>query len=248
MSGTSPALEATELSFHQDLNGDGVIGVPGTIESFGATSLVQAGNHYFLDSNSTGIGHEVMFGGAPLTAGEFAWTPIAAEKTSTGYEIALTYAAVSTRCGTPTPMAMLPTTRSATYRARPAALESLETSFHQDLNGDGVIGVLIGSSASTNLVQVGSNYFLDSKSTGIGPEVMFGGAPLAAGEFAWTPIGAEQTSSGYEIALKYAGQYTVWNTDANGNVTYDSLGNVSGNSPALEATELSFHQDLNAMA
>ncbi len=100
--------------------------------------------------------------------------------------------------------------------------------YYNDSSGNqhGFVGTLpttvIESDGSTNLVQVGSNYFLDSKSTGIGPEVMFGGAPLAAGEFAWTPIGAEQTSSGYEIALKYAGQYTVWNTDANGNVTYDS--------------------------
>ena len=31
MSGTSAALESLETSFHQDLNGDGVIGVPGTV-------------------------------------------------------------------------------------------------------------------------------------------------------------------------------------------------------------------------
>ena len=41
-----------------------------------------------------------------------------------------------------------------------------------------------------------------------------------AGQFgAWTPIGAEQTASGYEVAWKIAGadQYAVWNTDSNGN-------------------------------
>ena len=36
---------------------------------------------------------------------------------------------------------------------------------------------------------------------------------------AWTPIGAEQTASGYEVAWKVTGadQYTVWTTDNSGN-------------------------------
>ena len=36
---------------------------------------------------------------------------------------------------------------------------------------------------------------------------------------AWTPIGAEQTASGYEVAWQNSGadQYTVWNTDSSGN-------------------------------
>ena len=41
-----------------------------------------------------------------------------------------------------------------------------------------------------------------------------------AGQFgAWTPIGAEQTASGYDVAWKITGadQYTVWNTDSSGN-------------------------------
>jgi serralysin len=37
----------------------------------------------------------------------------------------------------------------------------------------------------------------------------------------WTPIGAEQTATGYEAASKIPGpgadDYTVWNTDSNGN-------------------------------
>ena len=84
VSGTNAALEASELSFHQDLNGDGVIGIPGTIESFGSTSLVQVGNDYFLDSNSTGTGPELTYGGPPLTVGEFVWTPIGAEQLTSG--------------------------------------------------------------------------------------------------------------------------------------------------------------------
>jgi hypothetical protein len=249
----STALEALEPSFHQDLNGDGVIGIPGTIESSGSTSLVQVGNNYFLDSNSTGTGPELIYGSAPLTAGEFPWTPIGAEPISGGYEIALKYAAIGQYTIWITDsngnVAYDP---SGNLSGNSTALETYETSFHQDLNGDGVIGIpatttVIESSGSTSLVQVGNNYFLDSISTGTGPELIYGGAPLAAGEFPWTPIGAEQTSTGYEIALKYAtiGQYTIWNTDSSGNVTYDPSGNLSGNSAALEAYETSFHQDLN---
>jgi hypothetical protein len=195
-----------------------------------------------------------MYGGAPLTVGEFAWTPIGAEQTSIGYEIALKNAAtgqytvwIADSGGN------VAYDASGVLSGSSAALEAYETSFHQDLNGDGVIGIpsttstVIEAFGSTSLVQVESNYFLDSHSTGTGPEVMYGGAPLTVGEFAWTPIGAEQTSIGYEIALKNAatGQYTVWIADSGGNVAYDPVGSLSGSSAALETYETSFHQDLN---
>ena len=248
--GNSPALEAAELSFNQDLNGDGVIGIPGTIESFGATSLVQVGNHYFLDGNSTGTGPEVMLGGAPVTVGEFPWTPIAGEQTSSGYEIALKDAATGQYT-----VWDVDTNGNVTYdpigsvSSNSVALESLEPSFQQDLNGDGVIGILVGSSGSTNLVEVGNDYFLDSTSTGTGPELMYGFTPWAAGQWgAWEPIGAQTTATGYEVAFKYEGAdlYTVWNTDSYNNLATDTIGEVQGNSPALEAAELSFNQDLNS--
>ncbi len=75
-----------------------------------------------------------------------------------------------------------------------------------------------------------------------------GGAAVIAGQFGgWTPIGAEITASGYEIAWKVAGadQYTVWNTDSVGNYVSNAIGVVSGSNPVLEALEPSFHQDLN---
>ena len=39
---------------------------------------------------------------------------------------------------------------------------------------------------------------------------------------AWSYIGAEQTASGYQVALRMPGadQYTVWNTDSNGNYRF----------------------------
>jgi large repetitive protein len=69
------------------------------------------------------------------------------------------------------------------------------------------------------------------------------------GQYAgWTFIGAEQTASGYQVALKSTSgnQYTVWNTDSNGNVIGNAVGGiVSGSSSALQGIEASFHQDLN---
>jgi len=132
-------------------------------------------------------------------------------------------------------------------------LESLETGLHQDLNGDGVIGVpgavTIESAGSTNLVEIGNNYYLDNNISGLGPELKFGnGAPYAAGQAGtWSPIGAEQTSTGYEVAWKAAGadQYSAWSTDGNGTYISNIMGVVSGTSAALESLEPSFHQDLN---
>ena len=195
-----------------------------------------------------------MRGSTLLTVGEFAWTPIGAEQISGGYEIALKSAATGQYT-----IWITDSSGNVTYdpsgilSGSSAALEAYETSFHQDLNGDGVIGIptapttVIEAFGSTSLVQVGNNYFLDSHSTGTGPEVKYGAAPLTVGEFAWTPIGAEQTSTGYEIALKSAatGQYTIWITDSSGNVDYDPSGSLSGSSAALESYETSFHQDLN---
>jgi hypothetical protein len=119
-----------------------------------------------------------------------------------------------------------------------------------------VSGTVIESFGSTSLVEVGNNFYLDinnnSTSASAGPELKYGGAVVAAGEFGgWTPIGVEQTATGYEVAWKVTGadQYSVWSTDSNGNYISNSVANiigaVSGNNTALETIETSFHQDLN---
>ncbi|TYL87162.1 Ig-like domain-containing protein, partial [Bradyrhizobium cytisi] len=62
---------------------------------------------------------------------------------------------------------------------------------------DPVVGTLIEAAGATSLVQVGSNYLLDSTSGGSGPVLKFNGAAYVAGQFSnWTPIAAEATSSG----------------------------------------------------
>ena len=49
VSGTNSALKSLETSLHQDLNGDGQIGLVTTaVETQGSTDLTHAGDHYFL--------------------------------------------------------------------------------------------------------------------------------------------------------------------------------------------------------
>src|SRR5262249_24715966 len=109
----------------------------------------------------------------------------------------------------------------------------------------GPVPRVIEAFGSTDLDQVGSNYFLYAHATLSGPELKVGGAPVVAGS--WVPIGAEVTASGYEIAWKMTGadQYFVWNSDSSGNLTSFATGVVSGGDYALESLEPSFHQDLN---
>src|SRR5258705_10914478 len=86
---------------------------------------------------------------------------------------------------------------------------------HQDLNGDGVIGVptvVIEADGSTSLAEIGNNFYLYSNGTG--PELKYNGAAVVVGQFggAWTPYGAEQTAGGYEVSWTNprADPCTVW--------------------------------------
>ena len=98
---------------------------------------------------------------------------------------------------------------------------------------------------STSLVQVGSNYFLNPVGASSGPELSLSGVPVAAGG-SYTPIAAEQTASGYDVALKMAADtYTVWATDGMGNYGSTIINPMSGTSAAFEALESMFQQDLN---
>jgi hypothetical protein len=116
-------------------------------------------------------------------------------------------------------------------------------------------GEVVESAGVTSLVESGGKYFLNS-SSGSGPTLKYGGADFVDGQDGtWTPIGAEKTATGYQVAWKEAstGQYTAWNTDNNGNyVSHVSAltgsvsgGQVSGTNDGLKLLETSFHQDLN---
>jgi 20S proteasome alpha/beta subunit len=252
VSGADYALQSLETSFQQDLNLDGVTGArTTTIEAFGATRLDQVANEFFLH-DGVGNGPSVKFQGTVYMPGQFGgWTPIGAEKTASGYEVAWKNGAAD-QYTVWNLDANGNYTSSATGVVSGAdyTLQSLETSFQQDLNLDGLTGpgtTTIEAFGATRLDQMANEFFLHD-GVGNGPSVKFQGAVYMAGQFGgWTPIGAEKTASGYEVAWKNgaADQYTVWNLDANGNYIGNAIGVVSGNSTALESLEPSFQQDLN---
>ncbi len=82
----------------------------------------------------------------------------------------------------------------------------LETAFQQDLNGDGQTGpttTTVETAGVTDLVQVANQYFLGD-GDGVGLFLKYAGADVVAGQFgAWTPIGAEQSPGGYQVAWKF---------------------------------------------
>jgi hypothetical protein len=135
-----------------------------------------------------------------------------------------------------------------------AALQSFETSFHQDLNGDGTIGppapsgpTVVESFGSTSLTEVGTHFYLYD-SSGTGPSLKYQGVDYVDGQFgSISPIATEQTANGYEVVWKPPGfdQYSVWLTDNNGNHLSNALTSVSGSSAALQSIETSLNQDLN---
>ncbi len=234
---------------------------PVVIESNGSTALVQVGSNFFLNAVSGGTGPALKYQGSSVTAGQFgAYTPIGVEAVSGGgYEVAWYNSATGL-------YSVWSTDSSGNYTGNyyqpgsgtSSAFELLEPSFHQDLNGDGVIGVpaapatpgtVIESIGSTALVQVGSNFFLNAVSGGTGPALKYQGSSVTAGQFgAYTPIGVEAVSGGgYEVAWynSATGLYSVWSTDSSGNYTGNYYMPGSGTSSAFKSLEPSFQQDLN---
>ncbi|MCA6117817.1 M10 family metallopeptidase C-terminal domain-containing protein [Bradyrhizobium sp. WSM 1738] len=227
---------------------------PTVIEAHGSTSLVQVSSYYFLQSNSSGSGPELYCYGAPVVVGQFgAWTPIGTEQTASGYQVVLKYGTADSYIVWSVDGNGNYITNTAPASGSSSGIVSLETSFQQDLNGDGTIGVALASGTaieslgSTKLVQVGNNYYLASVSGNSGPELYCYGAPVVVGQFgAWTPIGTEQTASGYQVVLKYgtADSYIVWSVDGNGNYITNTAP-ASGSSSGIVSLETSFQQDLN---
>ena len=114
---------------------------------------------------------------------------------------------------------------------------------------DPTFATVLEANGATRLDQVGTHFYFDDPSTGSGPSLEYTGTDVIAGQFGggWTPISAEKTASGYEVAWKAADQdlYTVWDTDANGNYTGNAIDWVSGSDPSLQRLETSFAHDLN---
>src|SRR5262249_4421970 len=139
----------------------------------GPTVIAEAANgHYYL-SNGGQPGPSVKYGGADVVVGEFGpWHPIGAVQTASGYDIAW-------KLGTDQ-YSVWATDSNGNYVSNlitvapgaSVALEGLESTFGQDLNGDGTIGLtktVIQTDGSTSLTLVANqNYYL-LNSSGSGP-------------------------------------------------------------------------------
>src|SRR5262249_41233171 len=162
----------------------GLIGPPTTvIESNGSTHLTEVGDHFFL-YDSSGSGPSLKFGGMDFVVGESgSGARVEAGGTGSGDEVAWRDAVNGQR-------AVLNTNSSGNYSSialgavsgNDYALQSLEPSFHQDLNGDGLIGpptTVIEANGSTHLTQVANHFFLYD-GNGSGPSLKFGGMDFVA--------------------------------------------------------------------
>ena len=215
------------------------------IESFGSTSLTQVGNDYYL-YNSVGSGPALKVSGVNFVAGQLGnWTPIGAEQTATGYDVAWKVTGVDKYTVWFTDSNGNFISNAGSLTGASSTLQSFESVFHQDLNGDGFIGVVSGTTTvielfgSTSLTQVGNDYYLYNSASS-GPALKVGNVDVVAGQFgSWTPIGAEQTATGYDVAWKVTGtdQYTVWFTDSNGNFI-SNTGSLTGASSTLQSFEI----------
>ena len=105
VSGADYALQSLETSFHQDLNGDGLIGLPTTvIEANGSTSLTEVGKSLFpLRQRRVGPLAEICRCGLSWRVSLAPGRQSARSRRQTGMRLpGRSRAPISTRFGTPT--------------------------------------------------------------------------------------------------------------------------------------------------
>ncbi|WP_456671777.1 hypothetical protein [Bradyrhizobium sp. USDA 3256] len=114
------------------------------VEAAGSTKLDQIGSYYSLDAVSGGTGPSVKHAGTPFAASTQvgAWTPTGAEQTANGYEIAWKVSGADrhTVWNTDSSGNAISDTIGVVSGSS-AALEHLEPSVQQHLDGNGVIGI-----------------------------------------------------------------------------------------------------------
>jgi serralysin len=255
ISGMSLSLEQAETTFSEDLNGDFLTGpVTTLIASNGVTKLVQYANTYQLNTAAGIAGPTIQYQGAAAISGQFgAWNPIGAVKAPTGYQIAWKISSQDLyTVWNLDPAGNFLNSATGGLSGTSLTIEQYESTFNLDLNGDGRIGVVtsnIASNGTTLLQQTANTYVMTPVAGGSGPTLQFQGSAAIVGQFGgWVPIGALRTATGYQIAWKVTGQdqYTVWNTDSNGNYTNSASDALSGFSLTLEQFETIFQIDLNS--
>ena len=235
----------------------GVYSTPVVMNPSAQPAWCRCGSNYYFYPVGGSSGPQFKYNGMPVAVGQYEWSFIGVEQTASGYKVAMRIPGTDqyTVWNTDSSGGFVSNgTGGVVVSGSSSAITSLETSFNQDLNGDGVLGASVSSTVieffgSTSLVQVGSNYYFYPVGGSSGPQFKYKGSPVAVGQYEWSFIGVEQTASGYKVAMRIPGtdQYTVWNTDSNGDFVSNGTGGVvvSGSSSAITSLEPSFNQDLN---
>ncbi len=240
LSGSDPALQSLETSFHQDLNGDGVIGPSTVIEANGSTTLTEVANHYYL-SDSGGSGPSLKSGGVDIVAGQYGgWIPISAEQTASGYEVAWRLAGADQYAVWSTDSSGNLISETGIMSGSNLALQSLETSFHQDLNGDGHIGL---NGIHTN------DPDLTVKVTVSGTGALAGDTvQLYNGTDTSSSLGSSYTLTSADIANGYANVQTGTLTDGTTYMLTARITDAAGNQSAVSSNSFTVTEDSTAPA
>ena len=124
------------------------------IESSGSTSLTQVGSNYYL--YNSGADPQLKYDGTAVVAGQISgWAPIAAEQISGGYQVVW-------KANGADQYTLWTTDSSGNFvsyipamSGSSSVLKSAETTFQQDLNGDGVLNSApLGSRTNRFEVQI----------------------------------------------------------------------------------------------
>jgi hypothetical protein len=130
-------------------------------------------------------------------------------------------------------------------------LKIYETTFQQDLNGDGVIGFsdgVIESTGTASLVKQGSSFYVYQTGSDTGVELKAVNATSSLAD-AFVPLGVEWTAEyGFQIVTWQAstgGLYRVEDVDSTGTYKINQIGLLNKDDLLLKTVEGSFQQDFN---
>lgn len=128
---------------------DSIVGT--VVESTGTTTLIRAGTNYYLADSGADL--LLKYSGSAVQVGQFGTgTPIAAEKTAAGYDVAWKVSGADQYfVWNVDNSGNFVSNLTGVVSGGSSTLESLETVFHQDLNGDGTTGVPAG--APTHVIE-----------------------------------------------------------------------------------------------
>jgi hypothetical protein len=256
LAATSLQLADVEAAFGDGkFAGSGVDPATATpIATNGKTTLAElevsgskTGDAYELNPAGGSGGPLLELHGGAVTKGQFGaagWTPVGAVQTATGYEVAFESSQHQFVIWNTDLNGDYVSNATGVLSGTSYALEQLETTFGEDLNGDGTTG--------PKSTQIGGNGALDAVANqfqlnpgGNGPFLTLNGSVVTQGQFGaanWAPVGALQTGNGWEVAFgNGANQYVVWNVDSNGAFTGNATPVLPGNSLELQGVEAAFN-------